>query len=99
MEPIDAYTEASVNTAYNTEKLGIAPEDDGTNTAEQRPRIKSFNIQPKARSPSFVFDSEKSQDIHNRTGSVGAARRPSFIKGQGVSFYDYGNKNYFSRLS
>ena len=55
--------------------------DAGANTAEPRPRIESFNTQPVARSPSFLGGSEKSDDIHNRTGSVGAARRPSFIKG------------------
>lgn len=88
MQPSDAYTDASTNTACNTEKLGIVPEDKGTNADELRPRIESFNTQPKARSPSFLGESEKSHDIHNRTGSVGAARRPSFIKGQeGVSCY------------
>ena len=91
MQLNDADTEASANIAGNTEMLERVPEDKATDTAELRRRIESFSNQPVARSPSFLGESERSHDIHNRTGSVGAARRPSFIKGQeGVSFCGYG---------
>ena len=81
MPPSDAYTGTSINTACGTNKVEVVPEDKTANTTELRQRIDSFNIQPKARSPSFVDGSKKSDDIP-RAGSVSDARRPSFIKGQ-----------------
>ena len=86
----DACTECDAS--GNTTTLGVVPENKVIDTAdhELRPRIESFNTQPKARSPSFVGENEQSHDIHKRTGSVGTgeARRPSFLKEkEGVSFY------------
>lgn len=56
-------------------------------TDELRPRIESFNNQHIARSHS-LGRSEQIDDIHNRTGSVSDARRPSIIeRHEEVSFF------------
>ena len=54
----------------NTTTLGVVPENKVVDSAdhELRPRIESFNTQPKARSPSFVGENEQSHDIHKELG-------------------------------